>query len=172
MSGWIIVDGPPENLHSVRGCPKKIEKNVKRKHYFCKFGAPLSHLRLARRDFFLLRCSNFRSKTYHSVRGYPKKVEKTSSENTTFDNSEHPYRTCGSSVCVFFLFGSSPMSVFLWKTNDFLKILVQVFDFLLETNDFHRLSLKSWNFKWNTDDFLRLLCKSVIFHQHINGKAN
>ena len=24
----------PENLHSVRGYPKKVEKNVKRKHYF------------------------------------------------------------------------------------------------------------------------------------------
>ena len=23
-----------ENLHSVRGCPKKVEKNVKQKHYF------------------------------------------------------------------------------------------------------------------------------------------
>ena len=32
----------------------------------------------------------------HSVRGCPKKVEKTSSENTTFAKSEHPYRTCGS----------------------------------------------------------------------------
>ena len=113
----------------------------------------------------------FFPKTYHSAAGCPKKVENTSSENTTFDNSEHPYRTCGSSVCVFFLFGSSPMSVFLWKTNDFLKILGQIFDFLLNTNNFHRLSLKSSNFKWKTDDFLRLLCKSMIFHQNINGKA-
>ena len=49
----------------------KSRKNVKRKHYFCKIGAPLSHLRLARLDFFLLRFSNVRSKTYHSVRGCP-----------------------------------------------------------------------------------------------------
>ena len=35
-------------------------------------------------------------KTLHSVADVPKKVEKTSSENTTFENSEHPYRTCGS----------------------------------------------------------------------------
>ena len=32
----------------------------------------------------------------HSARSCPKKVEKTSSENTTFAKSEHPYRTCGS----------------------------------------------------------------------------
>ena len=62
------------------------------------------------------------------LRAVPKKLKQTSSENTTFDHSEHPYRTCGSSVCVFFLFGSSPMSVVLWKTNDFLKILVQIFE--------------------------------------------
>ena len=37
----------------------------------------------------------FALKTRRFVRGYPKKVEKTSSENTTFKNSEHPYRTCG-----------------------------------------------------------------------------
>ena len=64
---------------------------------------------------------HFRPENLHSVRGCPKKVEKTSSENTTFENSEHPYRTCGSSGWFFYLFGSSPMSVFLWKTNDFLK---------------------------------------------------
>jgi len=87
--------------------------------------------------------SFFFLKTYHSAAGRDEKVEKTSSKNMTFDNSEHPYRTCGSSVCVFFLFGSSPMSVFLWKTNAFLKILAHMFDFLLKTNDFHRLSLKS-----------------------------
>ena len=64
---------------------------------------------------------HFRSENLHFVRGCPKKVEKTSSENTTFENSEHPYRTCGSSGWFFYLFGSSPMSVFLWKTHDFLK---------------------------------------------------
>ena len=37
----------------------------------------------------------FALKTRRFVRGCPKKVEKTSSENTTFENSEHPYRTCG-----------------------------------------------------------------------------
>ena len=40
----------------------------------------------------------------HSVRGCPKKVEKTSSENTTFAKSEHPYRTCGSPGGFFFIF--------------------------------------------------------------------
>ena len=40
----------------------------------------------------------------HSVRGCPKKVEKTSSENTTFAKSEHPYRTCGSLGGIFFFF--------------------------------------------------------------------
>ena len=43
---------------------------------------------------------HFRPETLHSVRGCPKKVEKTSSENTTFEISEHPYRTCGSSVYI------------------------------------------------------------------------
>ena len=73
----------------------------------------------------------FALKTLHSAADIPKKVEKTSSENTAFEISEHPYRTCGSSGCVFILFGSSPMSVFLWKTYDFLNILVQSFDFLV-----------------------------------------
>ena len=35
-------------------------------------------------------------KKLHSAADVPKKVEKTSSDNTTFENSEHPYRTCGS----------------------------------------------------------------------------
>ena len=39
-----------------------------------------------------------RWKTYHSVADVPKKVEKTSSENTTFVNLEHPYRTSGLSA--------------------------------------------------------------------------
>ena len=83
------------------------------------------------------------------LRAIPKKSrkKKTLSENTTVDHSEHPYRTCGSSVCVFFLFGSSSMSVFLWKTNESLKIIVQIFDFLLKIIDFHRLSMKSSKFK-------------------------
>ena len=38
---------------------------------------------------------HLRSENLHFVRGCPKTVEKTSSENTTFENSEHPYRTCG-----------------------------------------------------------------------------
>ena len=38
----------------------------------------------------------FGLKSRRFVRSCPKKVEKTSSENTTFENSEHPYRTCGS----------------------------------------------------------------------------
>ena len=40
---------------------------------------------------------HFRSENLHFVCGYPKKIEKTSSENTTFENSKHPYRTCRSS---------------------------------------------------------------------------
>ena len=47
---------------------------------------------------------HFRSENLHSVRGCPKKVEKTSSENITFENSEHPYRTCGSSGRSFLFF--------------------------------------------------------------------
>ena len=47
---------------------------------------------------------HFRSENLHSVRGYPKKVEKTSSKNTTFEISEHPYRTCGCSGAVFVFF--------------------------------------------------------------------
>ena len=100
------------------GRPQKSRKNVKRKHYFQKFDAPVSHLRLLRQDFFLLEFSKNRSKTFHavadvhkkvektssentffknghSVADVPKKVEKTSSENTTFENSMRPYRTCG-----------------------------------------------------------------------------
>ena len=38
----------------------------------------------------------FALKSRRFVRSCPKKVEKTSSENTTFEHSEHPYRTCGS----------------------------------------------------------------------------
>ena len=72
------------------------------------------------RDGFLLYVI-FALKTRRFVRSCPKKVEKTSSENTTFENSEHPYRTCGSSGWFFYLFSSSPMAVFLWNTNDFLK---------------------------------------------------
>ena len=51
---------------------------------------------------------HFRPENLHSVRGCPKKVEKTSSENTTFEISEHPYRTCGSSGW-FFLFFDFPI---------------------------------------------------------------
>ena len=66
---------------------------------------------------------HFRPENLHSVRGYPKKVEKTSSENTTFENSEHPYRTCGSPGGLFCSSvpplrhgrGSSPMSFSFWK---------------------------------------------------------
>ena len=43
-----------ENLHFVQGFPKKT-KNVKRKHCFWKFGAPLSHLRLFRLIFLSFR---------------------------------------------------------------------------------------------------------------------
>ena len=57
--------------------------------------------------------SVFLPKTSRSAAGCPKNVENASSENITFVISEHPYRTCGSSICVFFLVGSSPMSVFL-----------------------------------------------------------
>ena len=62
--------------------------------------------------------SHFRPENLHSVRGYPKKVEKTSSKNTTFENSEHPYRTCGSRL-TFSLLGSSPTSVLSLKTYHF-----------------------------------------------------
>ena len=47
---------------------------------------------------------HFRPENLHSVRGCPKKVEKTSSKNTTFEISEHPYRTCGSLGGIFFFF--------------------------------------------------------------------
>ena len=40
-------------------------------------------------------------KNGHSVAEVPKKVEKTSSGNTTFANSEHPYRTSGLSAGYF-----------------------------------------------------------------------
>ena len=73
--------------------PKKIEKNAKRKHNFVMF--------------VLKSCISF------VVVPKKSKEKKTLSEHTAFENSEHPYRTCGSSVCVFFLFGSFPMSVFL-----------------------------------------------------------
>ena len=57
-----------------------------------------------------------------------KSRKKTSSNNTTFENSEHPYRICGSLGGFLYLFGSSPPVVFLWKTDDFLKRLVQIYD--------------------------------------------
>ena len=37
----------------------------------------------------------------HLAADVPKKVEKTSSENITFVNSEHPYRTSGPSAASF-----------------------------------------------------------------------
>ena len=40
----------------------------------------------------------FYIKNNNSVAEVPNKVEKTSSGNTTFANSEHPYRTCGLSA--------------------------------------------------------------------------
>ena len=40
-------------------------------------------------------------KNLHSAADVPKKVEKTSSENITFVNSEHPYRTSGPSAASF-----------------------------------------------------------------------
>ena len=39
-----------KNGHLATDVPKKVEKNVKRTHYFCKFGAPLSHFRLLGRS--------------------------------------------------------------------------------------------------------------------------
>ena len=48
------------------------------------------------------------SKVGVSFRAVPKKSKKTSSENTTFENSEHPYRTCGSSGGLF-LFPVPPL---------------------------------------------------------------
>ena len=70
-----------------------------------------------------LPCVIFALKTRRFVRGCPKKVEKTSSENTTFENSEHPYRTCGPPGGLFCFSvpplrhgrGSSPMSFSFWK---------------------------------------------------------
>ena len=53
----------------------------------------------------------FALKSRRFVRSYPKKVEKTSSENPTFENSEHPYRTCGSSGRLF-LFSIPPQRWF------------------------------------------------------------
>ena len=81
--GRSLASSPPvvfalKSRRFVRSCPKKVEKNVKRKHYFWKFGAPLSHLRLSRRIFLSFR---------------------------------------------FLPYVSFPL-----KTNDFLKILVQIYD--------------------------------------------
>ena len=59
------------------------------------------------------------------------------------------------------------MSVFLWKTNESLKIIVQIFDFLLKIIDFHRLSMKSSKFKWKTDEFLRLVSKYKWTSNHV-----
>ena len=113
----------------------------------------------------------FALKTCIPLRAVPKKSKNTASKNTTFEISEHPYRTCGSPGCAFFLFGSFPMSVFLGKTYGFLNILVQIFDFLVtialaslpsvfscssvpplcqfsfeKPRIFSTLSFKSWNF--------------------------
>ena len=130
-----------KTLHSAADVPKKVEKTSSEnttfensEHPYRTCGSP--------GGLFLFRFLpstpeavpplwHFRSENLHSAADVPKKVEKTSSENTTFEISEHPYRTCGSSGYVFFLFGSSPMSVFPWKTSDFLNILVQIFDFLV-----------------------------------------
>ena len=101
-----------KNLSFRCGRPLKSRKNVKQKQYFYKNRTPLSHLRLWRHDFrtpfrsviFFKKYRRFdplaqnRSKTYHSVADVPKKVEKTSSDNTTFANLEHPYRTSGLSA--------------------------------------------------------------------------
>ena len=57
----------------------KSRKNVKRKPYFWKLGAPLSHLRLSRRTFLLLGSSptsDFLLKPIIPLRTYPKKSKK------------------------------------------------------------------------------------------------
>ena len=59
---------------------------------------------LARKRVGFLPYVIFALKTRRFVRSCPKKVEKTSSENTTFAKSEHPYRTCGSLGGIFFFF--------------------------------------------------------------------
>ena len=64
---------------------------------------------------------HFRSENLHFVRGCPKKVEKTSSENTTFENSEHPYRTCGSSAD-FSIFSYVSFSL---KSQGFSEVLLK-----------------------------------------------
>ena len=92
----------------------------------------------------------------------PKKSKKTSSENTTFENSEHPYRTCGSYGWFFYLFGSSPMSVPL-KNWWFSEVLFKSLIFFRKTIDFHIFSLKSWSFLWKANDLSRFLFKFVIF---------
>ena len=150
-----------QNRSFRRGRPLKSQKNVKRKHHFQKFDAPVSHLRLWRllrhnfqfffSSFFLQKYGRsdplaqnrwkslyYRSKSMkidkkrctvvflfknrwtslycrsksmefdtlyiknnHLAAEVPKKAEKMLSENTTFTNSEHPYRTCGLSAASF-----------------------------------------------------------------------
>ena len=92
----------------VRSCPKKVERKCQAKTLLLKIRSTPIALAALAADFFASRflpyvtaavplLCHFRSENLHFVRGCPKKVEKTSSENTTFANSEHPYRTCGSS---------------------------------------------------------------------------
>ena len=58
----------------------------------------------------------FSIKNNHSVAEVPPKVEKTWSENTTFANSVHLYRTSGSLAGAVDFWRSSPMSIFRSNT--------------------------------------------------------
>ena len=120
-----------EHLHSVRGCPKQAEKTSSEnitfemlEHpyrtcgssgwFFLFFDFPIFDQKpiipfvavpkKSKKRQAKTQLCHFRSENLYFVRGCPKKVEKTSSENTTFEISEHPYRTCGFPTDFFFFF--------------------------------------------------------------------
>ena len=94
----------PWNLHSVRGCPKKVEKTSSENTTFAKSEHPYRTCGSPGGRFFFFDFPMFDQKSIIPFVAVPKKSKKTSSENITFENSEHPYRTCGSSGRSFLFF--------------------------------------------------------------------
>ena len=114
----------PETYHSAAGYPKKVEKHVKRKHHFWQFGAPLSHLRLFRLCF--LPC---RFLPYVSFPLKSKWFSKNSRSHLWFSFEETTYFHRFSLKSWSFLWKTDDLSrlsficlIFLWTSNEFLKI--------------------------------------------------
>ena len=104
----------PKTYHSVAGCPKKVEKNVKRKPNFWQFGAPLSHLRLFRLCFLPFRFLPYVSFPLKNLWFSEVLLKSLILFRTTID---------------FHKFSLKSWS-FLWKTNDLSRFLFKLVIFV------------------------------------------